>query len=72
MRLLRQHGLEKPDWDLQSADKSNHLLESQKSAENIATYRKPPEKSQIVSDSMTTSLDEVKSGNEAVGRHYDV
>jgi methyl-accepting chemotaxis protein len=42
-------------------------LESQKSAENIATIiGNLQKKSQIVSDSMTTSLDEVKSGNEAV------
>lgn len=42
--------------------------ESQKSAENIATIiGNLQKKSQVVSDSMTTSLHEVKSGNEAVG-----
>jgi len=43
-------------------------LESQKSAENIATIiGNLQKKSQVVSDSMTVSLEEVKSGNEAVG-----
>ncbi|MDX8549346.1 MCP four helix bundle domain-containing protein [Methanospirillum sp. J.3.6.1-F.2.7.3] len=42
-------------------------LESQKSAENIATIiGNLQKKSQVVSDSMTESLSEVKSGNEAV------
>jgi Methyl-accepting chemotaxis protein len=42
-------------------------LESQKSAENIATIiGNLQKKSQVVSDSMAESLSEVKSGNEAV------
>mgnify|MGYP003766018753 CR=1 FL=1 len=43
-------------------------LESQKSAENIATIiGNLQKKSQVVSDSMTESFKEVKTGNEAVG-----
>lgn len=48
-------------------------LESQKSAENIATIIGTlQKKSQVVSDSMTVSLEEVKSGNEAVGETLKV
>ena len=48
-------------------------LESQKSAENIATIiGNLQKKSLMVSDSMKTSSNEVKAGNEAVGKTLQV